>query len=110
MGIIRKVLQDQYQFLDKTLPTAELIKDQDANLDASKAFHDFLNILQKNEESGSRDLDRIQKELSEKFTSWSKMSQLRVGFLMYLDKRIEADDYLLKVDMVEVEVDFEVNF
>ena len=31
------------------------------------------------------------------FTNWSRLSQLSVGFMMYLDSRIEADGYLMKV-------------
>ena len=42
-------------------------------------------------------MKQIQKEFSEMFTNWSRLSQLSVGFMMYLDSRIEADGYLVKV-------------
>ena len=66
---------------------------------ASKAFADFLNILVEQEGGNVEDdqMKNIQKEFSEKFTNWSRLSQLSVGFMMYLDSRIEADGYLLKV-------------
>ena len=45
-------------------------------------------------------MKHIQKEFSELFTKWSKLSQLSVGFMMYLDSRIEADSYLIKVNAI----------
>ena len=91
-------LQDQYKFLDQRQPPLSLVKEDEA-LAASKAFADFLNILVEQEGGNVEDdqMKNIQKEFSEKFTNWSRLSQLSVGFMMYLDSRIEADGYLLKV-------------
>ena len=76
---------------------------KDQALAASTAFADFLNILSKQEEGeglveAGEKMKHIQKEFSELFTKWSKLSQLSVGFMMYLDSRIEADSYLIKVN------------
>ena len=76
---------------------------KDQALAASTAFADFLNILSKQEQGegqveAEEQMKHIQKEFSELFTKWSKLSQLSVGFMMYLDSRIEADSYLIKVN------------
>ena len=42
-------------------------------------------------------LKEIQNLFSEKFHAWTKVSQMRVCFLMYLDKRIDSREYLDKV-------------
>ena len=79
---------------------------KDQALAASTAFADFLNILSKQEDGeeeqfeAGEQMKHIQKEFSELFTKWSKLSQLSVGFMMYLDSRIEADSYLIKVNAI----------
>ena len=95
-------LQDEYKFLDRSLPPSALVT-KDQALAASTAFADFLNILSKQEQGeghveAEEQMKQIQKEFSELFTKWSKLSQLSVGFMMYLDSRIEADSYLIKVN------------
>ena len=95
-------LQDEYKFLDRSLPPSALVT-KDQALAASTAFADFLNILSKQEQGeghveAEEQMKHIQKEFSELFTKWSKLSQLSVGFMMYLDSRIEADSYLIKVN------------
>ena len=72
---------------------------KDQALAASTAFADFLNILAEQEGGNVEEvqMNHIQKEFSEMFTNWSRLSQLSVGFMMYLDSRIEADGYLIKV-------------
>ena len=72
---------------------------KDQALAASTAFADFLNILAEQEGGNVEEvqMNHIQKEFSEMFTNWSRLSQLSVGFMMYLDSRIEADGYLMKV-------------
>ena len=94
--------QDQYKFLDRSQPPSALVT-KDQALAASTAFADFLNILSKQEQGeghveAEEQMKHIQKEFSELFTKWSKLSQLSVGFMMYLDSRIEADSYLIKVN------------
>ena len=91
-------LQDQYKFLDQRQSPSTLVN-KDQALAASTAFADFLNILAEQEEGHVEEnqMKHIQKEFSELFTNWSRLSQLSVGYMMYLDSRIEADDYLLKV-------------
>ena len=93
-----KVLQEQYKFLDQRQPPSTLVNEDQA-LASSTAFADFLNILaeQEEEKGENEQMKHIQKEFSERFTNWSRLSQLSVGFMMYLDSRIEADDYLMKV-------------
>ena len=95
-------LQDEYKFLDRSLPPSALVT-KDQALAASTAFADFLNLLSKQEEwegqvESEEQMKHIHKEFSELFTKWSKLSQLSVGFMMYLDSRIEADSYLIKVN------------
>ena len=98
----RDHFQDQYKFLDRSQPPSALVT-KDQALAASTAFADFLKILSKQEEweeqqvEAEEQMKHIQKEFSELFTKWSKLSQLSVGFMMYLDSRIEADSYLIKV-------------
>ena len=89
-----KMLQEQYKFLDQRQPPSTLVNEDQA-LASSTAFADFLNILAEQEDN--EQMKHIQKEFSERFTNWSRLSQLSVGFMMYLDSRIEADDYLMKV-------------
>ena len=94
-----KMLQEQYKFLDQRQPPSTLVN-KDQALASSTAFAHFLNVLaeQEEEEGGNVDqMKHIQKEFSEMFTNWSRLSQLSVGFMMYLDSRIEADGYLMKV-------------
>ena len=96
--------QDQYKFLDRSQPPSALAN-KDQALGASTAFADFLNILSKQEQGegqveAEEQMKHIQKEFSELFTKWSKLSQLSVGFMMYLDSRIEADSYLIKVNAI----------
>jgi len=93
--------KEQYKFLDRSQPPSALVT-KDQALAASTAFADFLNILSKQEQGegqveAEEQMKHIQKEFSELFTKWSKLSQLSVGFMMYLDSRIEADSYLIKV-------------
>ena len=96
--------QEQYKFLDRSQPPSALVT-KDQALAASTAFADFLNILSKQEQGkglvvAEEQMEHIQKEFSELFTKWSKLSQLSVGFMMYLDSRIEADSYLIKVNAI----------
>ena len=93
-----RMLQEQYKFLDQRQPPSTLVN-KDQALAVSTAFAQFLNILAEQEEEGGNvdQMKQIQKEFSEMFTNWSRLSQLSVGFMMYLDSRIEADDYLMKV-------------
>ena len=92
-----KMLQEQYKFLDQRQTPSTLVNEDQA-LASSTAFADFLNILAEQEERGENEqMKHIQKEFSERFTNWSRLSQLSVGFMMYLDSRIEADGYLMKV-------------
>ena len=75
---------------------------KDQALAASTAFADFLNIVVEQEGGNVEEaqMKHIQKEFSEMFTNWSRLSQLSVGFMMYLDSRIEADGYLMKVAQI----------
>ena len=96
------MLQEQYKFLDQRQPPSTLVN-KDQALASSTAFAHFLNILAKQEEEEGSNVDQmkhIQKEFSEMFTNWSRLSQLSVGFMMYLDSRIEADSYLIKVNAI----------
>lgn len=43
------------------------------------------------------EVDQLEKVCLEKFHDWSREAQLRVGFLMYLDNRIDSTAYLTKV-------------
>jgi len=90
--------KDQYKFLDQRQPPSTLLN-KDQSLAASTAFAQFLNILLEQEGGNVEEaqMKQIQKEFSEMFTNWSRLSQLSVGFMMYLDSRIEADGYLVKV-------------
>ena len=54
-------------------------------------------MIQEEHTAKDVEMEGLQKQLCESFTQWSQQSQLSVGFLMYLDKRIQADDYLSKV-------------
>ena len=49
------------------------------------------------EAENTGEVARVQEELCSKFTEWSRTGQLRVGYLLYLDHRIQAGDYLTKV-------------
>jgi len=89
--------KDPYQFLDQNIENNEVLK-VDENLSSSPEFKDFLNIIAKCDASevSNSELTDIQK-FSEKFQDWTKVSQLRVGFLMHLDKRINSSEYLTKI-------------
>jgi len=90
--------KDQYQFLDQNVENNDVLK-IDEKLTSSREFKDFLNILAKSDDSeiSSHELAEIQALFSEKFQDWTRVSQLRVGFLMHLDKRINSSEYLAKV-------------
>jgi len=89
--------KDPYQFLDQNIENNEVLK-VDENLSSSPEFKDFLNIIAKCDASevSNSEMSGIQK-FSEKFQDWTRVSQLRVGFLMHLDKRINSSEYLTKV-------------
>jgi len=85
--------REPYQFLDQ-----DLNKHEDGKLSSSQEFMDFLKILASSEENCSHEkLSEIQQSFSDKFLEWTRVSQLRVGFLMYLDRRVCSDEYLDKV-------------
>ena len=90
--------KDPYQFLDQNIENNEVLK-VDEKLSSSPEFKEFLNIIAKSDISdvSSSELSGIQKGFSDKFQEWTRVSQLRVGFLMYLDKRINSSEYLTKV-------------
>ena len=90
--------KDPYQFLDQNIENNDVVK-VDEKLSTSPEFKDFLNIIAKNDDSevSNNELTDIQKIFSEKFQDWTRVSQLRVGFLMHLDKRINSSEYLTKV-------------
>jgi hypothetical protein len=86
----------QYEFLDRDVSNLKLVSDTE--LSTSVEFKEFLNILASTNDSHGEDkLSEFQHVFSEKFTQWTKVSQLRVGFLMYLDQRISSHIYLDKV-------------
>ena len=90
-------LRDDYKFLDTNLQNQESVI-EDKNLATSTEFKEFLKILASAEgEVNKEKLKEIQNLFSEKFQAWTKVSQLRVSFLMYIDKRIDSSDYLHKV-------------
>jgi len=90
-------LRDDYKFLDTNLQNQESVI-EDKNLATSTEFKEFLKILASAEgEVNKEKLKEIQNLFSEKFQAWTKVSQLRVSFLMYIDKRIDSSDYLNKV-------------
>jgi len=85
--------REPYQFLDQ-----DIHKHEDSKLSSSTEFNDFLRILASSEENCSHDkLVEIQQSFSDKFLEWTRVSQLRVGFLMYLDRRVSSDEYLDKI-------------
>jgi len=90
--------KEKYQFLDQNVENNEALK-TDEKLTSSREFKDFLNILAKSDDAevSSDELSEIQALFSEKFQDWTRVSQLRVGFLMHLDKRINSSEYLTKV-------------
>eukprot|EP00092_Neocalanus_flemingeri_P034348 GFUD01037355.1.p1 GENE.GFUD01037355.1~~GFUD01037355.1.p1 ORF type:complete len:642 (+),score=139.80 GFUD01037355.1:77-2002(+) len=90
--------KDPYQFLDQNIENNEVLK-VDEKLSSSAEFKEFLNIIAKSDasEGSTNELSEIQKIFSEKFQDWTRVSQLRVGFLMHLDKRINSSEYLTKV-------------
>lgn len=90
--------KDPYQFLDQNIENNEVLK-VDEKLSSSPEFKEFMNIIAKSDISdvSSSELSEIQKGFSDKFQEWTRVSQLRVGFLMYLDKRINSNEYLAKV-------------
>ena len=90
-------LREDYKFLDTNITNQEAVI-QDKILTTSPEFKEFLKILASAEgEVNNEKLREIQNLFSEKFHAWTKVSQMRVGFLMYLDKRIDSRDYLDKV-------------
>jgi len=90
-------LKDGYSYLDTNLSNQEVIC-RDQKLASTPEFTEFLRILASAEsEVDENILSEIQKQFSDKFQEWTKVSQLRVGFLMHLDKRINSSQYLDKV-------------
>jgi len=90
-------IKDPYQFLDKNIENNEVIK-VDEKLSGSPEFKEFLNIIAKSDSPDiSSEMSDIQNVFTEKFQEWTRVSQLRVGFLMHLDTRINSSDYLSKV-------------
>ena len=89
--------QNGYDFLDTDPKNQEAIT-EDKLLASSSEFNAFLQILASAEsEPDPVKLSSIQNQFCGKFTEWTKVSQLRVGFLMYLDQRIHSGEYLDKV-------------
>ena len=89
--------QNGYDFLDTDPKNQEAIT-EDKLLASSSEFNAFLQILASAEsEPDPVKLSAIQNQFCGKFTEWTKVSQLRVGFLMYLDQRIHSGEYLEKV-------------
>ena len=92
-----RLQESTYSFLD-TNPVNEEVVEADKVLTSSPEFREFLKMLASAEtELDSDKVSVIQKQFCEEFTKWTKVSQLRVGFLMYLDKRINSNDFLDKV-------------
>ena len=87
-----------YRFLDNNVNNQEIVKG-DSQLSSSEEFKEFLSIIASTDqtEHNSSNLLQIQREFCEKFHSWTAGSQLRVGYLMYLDQRINSSDYLSRV-------------
>ena len=90
--------QGAYNFLDSNVDNQEILKG-DTELSSSPEFKEFLSIVASNDQSDGKDqnLAEIQQEFCEKFQNWTAVSQLRIGYLMYLDKRINSNDYLSRV-------------
>jgi len=90
--------KDPYQFLDQNIENNEVLE-VDEKISSSPEFKEFMNIIAKSDisDGSSSELSEIQKVFSDKFQEWTRVSQLRVGFLMHLDKRINSDEYLTKV-------------
>ena len=89
--------QNGYDFLDTDPKNQEAIS-EDKLLASNSEFNAFLQILASAEsEPDPVKLSVIQNQFCRKFTEWTKVSQLRVGFLMYLDQRIHSGEYLDKV-------------
>ena len=85
-----------YNFLDNNVQNQDILH-KDCQLSSSQEFKEFLSIIANNDQTEEHNLRDIQKEFCEKFHSWTAVSQLRVGYLMYLDKRINSGDYLSRV-------------
>ena len=87
-----------YNFLDNNVQNQDILL-RDCQLSSSPEFKEFLSIIASNDqtEGNSSNLLDIQRQFCEKFHSWTAVSQLRVGYLMYLDKRINSGDYLSRV-------------
>ena len=90
--------QGAYNFLGNNVDNQEILR-ADSELSSSPEFKEFLSIVVNNDQSDERNqnLVEIQREFCEKFHNWTAVSQLRVGYLMYLDKRINSSDYLSRV-------------
>ena len=90
-------VKDPYSFLDQNIKSNRTDKVDD-KLSSSPEFKEFLNIIAKSDDSDvSSEMSEIQNIFSQKFEEWTRVSQLRVGFLMHLDKRINSGDYLSKM-------------
>lgn len=86
----------QYKFLEQYVPNEETVK-VDHVLASTPEFQKFIKVLAQDDKVLKPDVTNIEKEFVSKFQDWTKVSQLRVGFLMHLDKRINSSQYLLKV-------------
>jgi len=90
-------VKDHYFFLDQNIKNNKALQVDD-KLSSSPEFKEFLNIIAKSDSLDvSSEISEIQDVFSQKFEEWTRVSQLRVGFLMHLDKRINSGDYLSKV-------------
>ena len=88
----------RYQFLAPLPPASTTDTEQDQALHSGPEFKEFLKIIAGSDNGVEEsDLLGIQKQLSERFRDWSRGSQLRVGFLLHIDKRIDSGDYLSRL-------------
>ena len=90
--------QTAYHFLDNNVENKEILRG-DSELSSSPELKEFLSIVVSTDQTDEKDqnIKEIQQEFCEKFHNWTAVSQLRVGYLMYLDKRINSSDYLSRV-------------
>jgi len=88
----------QYEFLDQNLESKNILKSDD-KLSSSVEFKEFLNSIVQDDthDASEKKFTKYEKSFSEKFQNWTRVSQLRVGYLMHIDKRIDSSDYLLKL-------------
>jgi len=83
-----------YTFLDREYQSSKPIDNGNKNRDFGPLIAAIANT---NAAVTLEEIVQLEKVCLEKFHDWSREAQLRVGFLMYLDNRIDSTAYLTKV-------------